>query len=100
MNSVWTRRTAATIAALVLVATASFAATQRKVSGIITQVDPATMSIQPIHGKSAVSGKIGARTKVTIDGRAANATTLRVTYDAKAELGLDDVWISVRAESQ
>lgn len=95
-----TFRTTATIAALVLVASVSFAATQRKVSGIITQVDPQTLSIQPMHGKSAVSGKIGARTKVVVDGRAATAATLKVTYDAKAELGLDDVWISVRAESQ
>ena len=47
-----------------------------------------------------MEGKLGAATKVTVDGHAATVADLRVTYDAKAELGLDDVWISVRADSQ
>ena len=94
-------RTPATIAALLLVATVSFAATQRRVSGVITQVDPAHMTIQPMHGKSMVLGKLDPkRTRVTVDGRAGSAADLKITFDAKAELGLDDVWISVRAESQ
>ena len=40
------------------------------------------------------------RTRVMVDGRAAKSGDLKITYDAKAELGLDDVWISVRADSQ
>jgi hypothetical protein len=98
-------RTVATVGTLVtlgvlLGATVSLAATQRRVNGIITQVDPSAVSIQPMHGKTAVKGKLGAATKVTVDGHAASVADLKVTYDAKAELGLDDVWISVRADSQ
>ncbi len=94
-------RTSASIAALlVLGATVSYAATQRRVNGIITQVEPARMSIQPMHGKTAISGRLAAGTLVTLNGHAAQIADLKITYDAKAELGLDDVWISVRADSQ
>jgi hypothetical protein len=98
-------RTPASIAALVALsfaaATASYAATQRKVSGIITQVDPAKMAIQPMHGKTAVTGRLApGKTLVMVNGHAAQIADLKITYDAKAELGLDDVWISVRADSQ
>jgi hypothetical protein len=95
-------RTSASIAALLLLgATVSYAATQRRVSGIITQVEPVKMSIQPMHGKPAVTGRLTpGKTIVTVNGRAAHIADLKITYDAKAELGLDDVWISVRADSQ
>jgi len=76
------------------------ATTQRKVSGIITAVEAQSLTIQP-QGKKRVTGRLDPiRTRVMVDGRAAKSADLRITYDAKAELGLDDVWISVRADSQ
>jgi hypothetical protein len=90
-----------TLVAALVVGTAADASTQRRVNGIITAVEAQSLTIQP-HGKRSVAiGRLDpARTHVTLDGRPAKATELRVTYDAKAELGLDDVWISVRAASQ
>jgi hypothetical protein len=87
--------------ALLLVAAAAAAATQRRVSGIITAVEDRSMTIAPPHGKKTVTGRLDdARTRVMVDGHPARVGDLKVTYDAKAELGLDDVWISVRAASQ
>jgi hypothetical protein len=76
------------------------ASTQRRVNGVITAVEAQSLTIQP-QGKKRVTGRLdAARTRVIIDGHAAKSSDLRITYDAKAELGLDDVWISVRADSR
>ncbi len=95
-------RTSASLVALVLLgATASFAATQRRVAGIITHVEAAKLSITPMHAKTAVTGRlVPGRTVVLVDGHSAQIADLKVACDAKAELGLDDAWISVRADSQ
>ncbi len=67
-------------------------ATQRRIAGVITAVDANSVTIQ---GKSAVTGRVGGNTRVVIDGRVARPSDLRVTENAKAELGLDDVWASI-----
>ena len=69
-------------------------ATCRKVAGVITQVDTASMSIAPT-GKPTVSGRIDPRTHVTIDGQPGKVADLQVTYVAKGSLCLDDVWVSI-----
>jgi len=93
-------RTAFLVSALLLGATMATAATQRRVKGIITAVEGPSMTITPT-GKKTVTGRLDPqRTQVIIDGHAARVGDLKVTYDAKAELALDDVWISVRARAQ
>ncbi len=70
-------------------------ATDKRVNGIITAVGGGTMTVAPIQGKQCVTGKLDAKTRIVIDGRAAKPADLRVTETAKAELGLDDSWVSV-----
>lgn len=72
-------------------------ATQRRIAGVITAIDASTCTIQ---GKTSVTGRVSDATKVTIDGRAAKASDLRVTENAKAEIGLDDVWASISASTK
>ncbi|MDB4936008.1 MAG: hypothetical protein JWP87_2980 [Labilithrix sp.] len=70
--------------------------TERHVHGVITAVDPTVVQIA--SSQRTVSGKIDpARTKVTIHGKPAKLADLKVTAHAKAELCLDDVWISIDA---
>jgi len=77
---------------------ASVEATDKRVSGIITAVDAASVCITTLHGGKVVTGRIDtARTKVVLDGAPAHAGDLQITYGAKAELGLDDVWSSIQA---
>lgn len=89
-------------AAIVMVAQAvgvdAKSATCRKVAGVITAVDAASMSISP-QGKPVVTGKIDSRTKVVIDGQQARTADLQITYNAKGQLCLDDVWTLVTADS-
>lgn len=70
--------------------------TERLVHGVITSVDPAVVTITSSH--RPVTGKIDpARTKVTINGKPAKLADLQVTAHAKAELCLDEVWVSIAA---
>jgi hypothetical protein len=70
--------------------------TERKVHGVITSIDSAQITIAT--QQRAVTGKVDpARTKVTIHGRAAKASDLKLTSLAKAELCLDDVWLAIDA---
>jgi hypothetical protein len=97
------RRSGATLlvsAVLLLGGVSALAATQRRVAGIITEVEQQSLTIAPERGARPVKGRLETRTAVMVDGRAAKVGDLKVTYDAKAELGLDDVWISVRAVTQ
>jgi hypothetical protein len=73
-------------------------ATCRKVAGVITQVDTGSMSIAPT-GKPTVSGRIDSRTHVTIDGQPGKVTDLQVTYSAKGQLCLDDVWTQINVDT-
>ena len=70
--------------------------TERHVHGVITAVDPVLVTIS--SSQRTVSGKIDpARTKVTLHGKPASLADLKITDHAKAELCLDDVWVSIDA---
>lgn len=91
-------------ATFTVVATASVAAygtTQRRIRGIITAVDPATVSISPIQGhRPCITGRVDpTRTRIIVDGHPGRAADLKVTENARAELSLDDVWMTIRVDS-
>lgn len=70
--------------------------TERHVKGVITSVDPAVVTIA--SAQRAVTGKIDpVRTRVTVNGKPARVSDLKVTDRAKAELCLDEIWISIDA---
>ena len=70
--------------------------TDRRVHGVITSVDPASMTIAT--SQHAVSGKIDpARTKVTVNGKPGKVADLQLSAHAKGELCLDDVWLVIDA---
>ncbi len=82
--------------ALGLLGAAEPLSTDRYVHGVITSVEPATVTIA--DAQRAVTGKIDAtRTKVTLRGKPAKVADLKITDHAKAELCLDDVWVSIDA---
>lgn len=69
-------------------------ATQRRVAGVITAIDPGAMTIASTQ--HAVTGKIDpARTRVTVNGRPGGLGDLKITAHAKGELCLDDVWLAI-----
>jgi hypothetical protein len=68
--------------------------TDRLVHGVITSVDPSVVVIA--SSQRSVTGKIDAtRTKITLHGKPAKLSDLKVTSHAKAELCLDETWISI-----
>ena len=93
----------AVLAALGIAATASIAygTTQRRIRGIITSVDPANVTISPIQShRPCVTGRIDpTRTRILVDGRPGRASDLHITENARAELALDDVWMTIRVDS-
>jgi hypothetical protein len=75
--------------------------TDRRVHGIITAVEPGTVTICAIDGRHTITGRIdAARTRVTVNGKGASADALKVTFQARGEVGLDDVWLTVSAQSR
>ena len=75
-------------------------ATQRRVQGIVTSVEDGTVTITPLRGRSAgVTGRIDPGTRVVVDGRAAKANDVSVSFRARGELGLDDVWATLVVDS-
>jgi hypothetical protein len=88
------------VMALVTLTAVAQGATDRRVSGVITAIDDHSMTLAPICAKSPVTGKIDGRTRILIDGRAGRPQDLHVTNTVKAELGLDDVWVSVLLDSR
>jgi hypothetical protein len=72
-------------------------ATKRTIVGIITAADSSSITIHPRQG-APTTGRIGNRTVVTLDGRAARPSDL-MTDSAQGQLGLDDVWSSISAIS-
>ena len=94
----------AVFAALALGATASiaYATTQRRVRGIITAVDPTNVTISPIQGHApCISGRVDPlRTRVIVDGHPGRPADLRITENARAELSLDEVWMTIRVDSR
>jgi hypothetical protein len=74
-------------------------ATQRRVRGIITAVDPATVTISPTH-HPCITGRIDpTRTRILVDGHPGRISDLHITYTVRAELSLDDVWMTIRVDS-
>ena len=75
--------------------------TQRRVQGIITAVDGSSVTICPVQGRAGLTGRVDARkTAIVVDGKPASVAQLSVTERAAADLGLDDVWVSIRASSK
>jgi hypothetical protein len=75
--------------------------TQRRVSGIITAIEPGALTICAIDGKHTITGRIDAqRTRITVNGKGATPAALKVTFPARGEVGLDDVWLTVNAEAK
>ncbi len=80
----------------------SVEATQRRVRGVITAVDPATVTISPIQShRQCITGRIDpTRTRILVDGHPGRPSDLRITYTVRAELSLDDVWMTIRVDSR
>lgn len=93
----------AVMIAIGVAATASIAygTTQRRIRGIITSLDPANVTISPVQGhRPCVTGRIDpTRTRIVVDGRPGRPSDLRITENARAELALDDVWMTIRVDS-
>ena len=80
--------------AFALLGAAEPASTDRHVHGVITSVDPVVVTIA--SSQRNVTGKLDpVRTKVTVNGKPAKLADLKITAHAKAELCLDDVWLSI-----
>ena len=74
--------------------------TERRVQGIITQVEPTVVTITG-SSKREVVGKVDPKvTRITVNGRSVQASALEVTYVARGEIGLDDVWRSIDAQAR
>jgi hypothetical protein len=68
--------------------------TDRYVHGVITSVETGALTIA--DAQHAITGRIDpARTKITVHGKPARLADLKVTEHAKAELCLDEVWVSI-----
>jgi len=79
----------------------SLEGTKRKVQGIITAVDGDNVTICPVQGRSGLTGRVDVRrTVIAVDGKPASLSALSVTERAGADLGLDDVWVSIRVSSK
>jgi len=75
--------------------------TKRRVQGIITAVDGSSVTICPVQGRAGLTGRVDPhKTAIAVDGRPASASALSVTDRAAADLGLDDVWVSIRVSSK
>lgn len=71
-------------------------ATDRHVHGVITSIEPVKLTIATKQRE--VTGKVDpARTKVRVNGKPAKLSDLQITAHAKAELCLDDVWLTIDA---
>ena len=92
------------LAALGIMVSASIAygTTQRRIRGIITAVDPANVTISPLQGhRPCITGRIDpTRTRIVVDGHPGRASDLKITENARAELALDDVWMTIRVDSR
>ena len=95
--AVWT-----TFAVVATASVAAYGTTQRRIRGIITAVDPATVSISPLQGhRPCVTGRVDpTRTRIIVDGHPGRAADLKVTENARAELALDDVWMTIRVDTR
>ena len=90
----------AIVAAIATATAVAQGATDRRVSGVITAVDSASMTLAPICAKAPVTGKLGPNTRILVNGHAGRTNDLRVTNNVKAELGLDDIWLQVIVDTR
>ena len=92
----------ATFAVVATASVAAYGTTQRRIRGIITAVDPANVTISPIQGhRPCITGRVDpTRTRIIVDGHPGRPADLRVTENARAELSLDDVWMTIRVDSR
>ncbi len=88
------KRVALVAVALALLGAGEPLATQRKVAGVITAIEPQALTIA--SSQHTVTGKIDpARTKVTVQGKPGSLGDLKLSSRAKGELCLDDVWLAI-----
>jgi hypothetical protein len=82
-------------------ASVAYATTQRRIRGIITSVDPLNVTISPLQGhRPCITGRVDPiRTRVLVDGHPGRVTDLRITENARAELSLDEVWMTIRVDT-
>ena len=94
----------ATFAVVATAAMTAYGTTQRRIRGIITAVDngASNVSISPLQGhRPCVTGRVDpTRTRIIVDGHPGRPADLRVTENARAELSLDDVWMTIRVDSR
>ncbi len=69
--------------------------TERRVQGIITQVEPTVVTITGSSKREVVGRVDPKRTKVTVNGKPGKFGDLQLTAHAKGELCLDDVWLVI-----
>lgn len=88
--------------AVMVSASVAYGTTQRRIRGIITSVDPANVTISPLQGhRPCITGRIDpTRTRIIVDGHPGRASDLRITENARAELALDEVWMTIRVDSR
>src|SRR5207248_1089131 len=83
-------------------ASIAYGTTQRRIRGIITAVDigSTNVTISPLQGhRPCVTGRVDpTRTRIIVDGHPGRPADLRVTENARAELSLDDVWMTIRVD--
>jgi hypothetical protein len=86
---------------LVAVASVAYGTTQRRIRGIITAVDPSNVTISPIQGHTpCITGRVDPmRTRIIVDGHPGRPADLKVTENARAELSLDEVWMTIRVDT-
>ncbi len=74
--------------------------TERHVQGIITQVGPTVVTISGASKREVVGTVDPKTTRITVNGHAVQASALEVTYVARGEIGLDEVWRSIDAQAR
>jgi hypothetical protein len=70
-------------------------ATGRFVSGVITGISGPSVTITPVNGHGTSGNVTPGRTRIVVNGRAGNVNDLAYGYQARGEIGLDDVWVSI-----
>jgi hypothetical protein len=75
-------------------ASSALAVTERHIQGVITAVEPTTVTIQ---GKHTVTARIDGKTRILLDGKAAKLSDLKVTQSARGEINLDEAWAHIEA---
>ena len=85
---------AALAVSVFMIASGAQAVTEKHVQGVITAIDATSVTIQ---GKHTVTGRLDPKTRVMLDGKRASAADLKVTFNARAEINLDEAWIEIEA---